>query len=54
MHFLTLFFTFPKWIEKLKMPTFKTSGYTLSPNEQIMEVFECLFLILFLGYFRAF
>ena len=37
------------------MPIFKTSGYTLSPKEQIINnVFESLFFIKVLGHFRPF
>ena len=36
------------------MPIFKSAGYTLSPKEQIINVFESLFFIIFLGHFRPF
>ena len=45
MHLLTLFFTIPKLIEKIKMQRFKTSGHTLSLQDQILNVFESLILI---------
>ena len=54
MHFLTLFFTIPKLIEKLKMPRFITSGHTLSSQDQIINVFEFLFFIKKIGHFRPF
>ena len=53
MHFLTLFFTIPKLMEN-KMLRCKISGHTLSPQDQIINVFENLFFIKQIGHFRPF